>query len=430
MAAPCEIGLFGPDAQVVARFANQSKPVSQPASSTREIAARRRVGWRACATRACRARSALRSIGDVRSRDAATQRTGPAVVETAIPCHESTVLARRPRPLEIGDVRPATMTKAALEHPLFKDNTRLQSCLHHDKDHVQFGDVGDFVFAIQMALMTVDRLAIDPVEVQGRSFGDSTRKAVVKYKDKRKIINFSYEQGVDPIVGKMTIERLDDDLLGRKHTSNPLTDPGEPARIAAVLNRERPAVTRIVDRSIALLRELRDAIARRNEEPGTLLQFEAKNPLVMDALRRFCGMSFREDSGVVEDLLQQYEAFKFKLPNLASDQKAIDFSNFLIRFPANVEVTPDGPTFPPAISDAPNGMFFTPRYRDVDSTEPPLFRGMVPAILELMQLHEMGHFYFGFADGDPRGKSFAVSKRFAQTYEFFSKQAVFHLMAP
>ena len=75
-------------------------------------------------------------------------------------------------------------------------------------------------------------------------------------------------------------------------------------------------------------------------------------------------------------------------------------------------------------------MFFTPRYRDVDVNEKPQFQGMAPAILELIQLHEMGHFYFGFDDGNPVGRPFFVTKRFAQTYEFFSKQAVFRIRAP
>jgi len=321
------------------------------------------------------------------------------------------------------------MTKPTLEHPLFKDIKRLQDCLHNDKDHVEFGDVGDFVFAIQMALMTLDHAAIDPGELQGKSFKGSTRTAVVNYKNKRKIINFSYEQKVDPIVGKMTIERLDDDLLGRKHPINPLTDPGEAARINAVVVRERPAVPRIIDRSIAILEQLLDAIKVSNEEPGKLLQFEASNPLVMDALRRFCGMGIRPDSGIVSELLGQYRAFKGKAPNLGRDQKPINFPDLVKNFPANVDVTPNGPSFPPAITDPGNAMFFTPRYRDVDSTEQPLFQGMVPAVLELIQLHEMGHFYFGFADGDPRGKPLFVTKRFAQTYEFFSRQAVFRFRA-
>src|SRR5262249_53781497 len=158
------------------------------------------------------------------------------------------------------------------------------------------------------------------------------------------------------IVGKMTIERLDNDLLGRKHTSDPYSDPGEKARIQALINRERPAVTRIVGKSIALLRQLLQAIT--SEDPGTLVEFEANNILVMDALRRFCGMGLRPDAALIEELIGQYEAFASKLPSLASDQKPIDFPGMLTRFPSNLEPAPDGPTFPPAITDRPDGMFF------------------------------------------------------------------------
>ena len=324
------------------------------------------------------------------------------------------------------------MTKAALEHPLLKVHPRLQNCLRSDPDHVKFGDKGDYVVAIQLALMTVDGADIDPIELKDKTFGVSTRQAVVTYKSnpKRKIINFLYEQSVDPIVGKMTIEKLDDDLLGRKASVDPMIDPNEPTRIAQVLARERPGVARIIDRTIALLTELRDALALREEEPGKLMQFELASPMMMDALRRFCGMGFLEDRNLVKTLLGQYIAFKTQLPNLPRDQKGLTFSAFVAKFPDNLTIKPDGPDFPPAVTDFDEGMFFSPRYRDIDMTQTPLFRGLAPAILELIQLHEMGHFYFRFADGDPRGKPFQISRNFAQTYEFFTRQAVFRLPVP
>lgn len=321
------------------------------------------------------------------------------------------------------------MTKSELEHPLLKEIPRLQGCLLNDRDQVQFGDSGDFVFAIQMALMTIDHAEIEPTELQAQSFRGSTRAGVLAYKRARKIVTVDEERRIDATVGKMTIERLDDDLLGRKHPTNPLTDPDEPSRIGAVLTRERPAVPRIIDRSIAILEQLRDAIRLANEEPGKLLQFEAANPLVMDALRRFCGMGVRPDAGLVGELLEQYQAFRAKAPNLARDQKPIDFTDFVKNFPANINPSPNGPNFPPAISNSGKAMFFTPRYRDLDASAQPLFQGMIPPVLELIQLHEMGHFYFGFDDGDPRGRPFFVSRRFAQTYEFFSRQAVFRISA-
>src|SRR4051794_162811 len=322
------------------------------------------------------------------------------------------------------------MTKPALEHPLLREHARLRSCLAVDKDHVQLGDIGDFVVAIQKTLMTLDHADIAPDELKGKSFGTSTRDAVLAYKRSRKIINLAYQNAADAVVGRMTIERLDNELMGHKNTSNPLVDPGEPARIQAVLNRERPAVSRIVDRTLALLQELLAAVELRNEEPGRLANFQLFNPLLIDALHRFCGMPFSLEASVIRILIDQYQSFRAKLPRLSLDQKPIDFTSLLLNFSGNVSQTPDGPSFPPAISDAPNAMFFTPRYRDFDSTAQPLFQGLSPAILQLIQLHEMGHFYFRFDDGDPRGKPFQVSKRFAQTYEFISRQAIFRITAP
>ena len=185
------------------------------------------------------------------------------------------------------------MAKPALEHPLFKDDGRLQNCLRFDKDHVQFGDIGDFVFKIQLALITIDHLSIDPEELKKKAFLTTTRNAVKKYKEKRKVINFSYERAVDAIVGKMTIEQLDNDLLGRaRTTTDPLTDPGEPARIQAVLDRERPGMQRIIDRSISLLRELRDAVQLRNEEPANCYNSKRVTRLSRMVCAGFVGWGF------------------------------------------------------------------------------------------------------------------------------------------
>ena len=98
----------------------------------------------------------------------------------------------------------------SLQSELFKGDQRLEACLHVDASHVTPGTVGEFVTKIQKALFILDGAVIDPSE-QGR-YGPSTANAVLTYKKKRKIINYSYQTQADNIVGKMTIASLDNEL--------------------------------------------------------------------------------------------------------------------------------------------------------------------------------------------------------------------------
>jgi hypothetical protein len=72
---------------------------------------------------------------------------------------------------------------------------------------------GIHVSKIQRALMQLDGTKIDKNELDLGSYSDSTVSAVLRYKDKRKIINRSYQNSVDPIVGIMTMASLDKEIL-------------------------------------------------------------------------------------------------------------------------------------------------------------------------------------------------------------------------
>src|SRR5262245_4255048 len=100
----------------------------------------------------------------------------------------------------------------ALTSRFFRENKRLQSCLIDHSAHVTRGSVGEHVGLIQEALEMIDGLVIDAGERAERRYGDSTAAAVLAYKRKRTIINKSYQQSEDDIVGKMTIESLDKEL--------------------------------------------------------------------------------------------------------------------------------------------------------------------------------------------------------------------------
>ncbi len=97
----------------------------------------------------------------------------------------------------------------------FKGDPRLEACLVSNPAHVRLGDSGVYVAKIQRALIQLDQLTIAEIELRQRFYGPSTAAAVLKYKQKRHIINFSYETVEDDIVGKMTIKSMDDELLRR-----------------------------------------------------------------------------------------------------------------------------------------------------------------------------------------------------------------------
>jgi len=95
---------------------------------------------------------------------------------------------------------------------LMRDDPDLQACLVNDAAHLTIGAQGQHVARVQMALFAVDWLVIDKSETRSQSYGPSTAAAVLSFKRKRGIINFSYQQTADNIVGKMTIARLDSEM--------------------------------------------------------------------------------------------------------------------------------------------------------------------------------------------------------------------------
>lgn len=85
--------------------------------------------------------------------------------------------------------------------------------------------------------MTTDSIASS--EFLGGIYGPTTAAAVQSYKDKRGIINFSYQKAADNIVGKMTIAALDQELEA-DIPSRLLCAPTEGPRIDTLLISLRP----------------------------------------------------------------------------------------------------------------------------------------------------------------------------------------------
>jgi hypothetical protein len=116
----------------------------------------------------------------------------------------------------------------ALRSITLKDDAALQACLVKDAAHVVQGAKGAHA-KLHKALLVLDQAAIDAGELRSRSYGPTTAAAVLAYKQKRRIINFAYQKTADNIVGKMTIARLDEELLEAEQsaTSNVVCRGGE-----------------------------------------------------------------------------------------------------------------------------------------------------------------------------------------------------------
>jgi peptidoglycan hydrolase-like protein with peptidoglycan-binding domain len=100
-----------------------------------------------------------------------------------------------------------------LSSSFFRGDAKLEACLVSDPAHVTPGATGDHVRKIQLALHLLNESRIDASELAARRYGPTTAAAVLAYKRKRQIINFSYQTTADNIVGKMTIASLDKEML-------------------------------------------------------------------------------------------------------------------------------------------------------------------------------------------------------------------------
>jgi hypothetical protein len=100
-----------------------------------------------------------------------------------------------------------------LKSRIFKGDPVFEACLVRDAAHLLSGAVGKHVTKIHTALFRLDNLTIVDDEREARRYGPSTGAAVLAYKKKRKIINRSYQNDADSIIGKMTIASLDEEMF-------------------------------------------------------------------------------------------------------------------------------------------------------------------------------------------------------------------------
>src|ERR1700722_1170450 len=100
-----------------------------------------------------------------------------------------------------------------LESEIFKSVPELEACLSLNAAHVVPGARGEHLAKIQQALVILGVGVIGPAEIKSGFYGETTSAAVLAYKTRRHIINTSYQQAPDNIVGIMTIRALDKEMF-------------------------------------------------------------------------------------------------------------------------------------------------------------------------------------------------------------------------
>ena len=112
----------------------------------------------------------------------------------------------------------------ALKSRLFAGDPKLEACLVQDSAHLTIGARGDHVTKVQAVVTFLDGSSISDGELEAKLYGPSTAAAVQAYKAARNIIATERQSKADAIVGKMTIQALDDELCAAQ------TDPDPPGQ--------------------------------------------------------------------------------------------------------------------------------------------------------------------------------------------------------
>jgi hypothetical protein len=323
---------------------------------------------------------------------------------------------------------------ATLQSGLFAGDATLQRAADIDSGHIVPGAIGDHVAKIQTALLFLTTSSIENTEFLEGRYGTTTADAVLDYKEEREIINPTYQKTADNIVGRMTMARLDKDLT-ESQLATLMFDLGERARIEGLLPFLRPGVLRMVNTTLNSLVECKEAFELSIINPMESLRLHRKNALTIDGLKRFFSVDGNNQSRFLPRIITNYQGYRTVFPRLPGNQRGINYVDFLKRFRRNL-VRPEkkfllGGAFvenlPIAISSQSNGaMFFTPLYRLFNPIEPIQIRGRAVESLTGIQVHEMGHFYFNFVDGDPRGKGPEVGLRTTGSYDIVARQATFN----
>jgi peptidoglycan hydrolase-like protein with peptidoglycan-binding domain len=153
----------------------------------------------------------------------------------------------------------------ALQSRLLRGDPKLEAAAISDPAHIVPGTRGEQVRKIQLALIQLERANIQPDGI----YAPSTSAAVLLYKQRRNIVNRSYQTTADNIVGKMTIASLDEELLGAELKPISLIAVHPKPRIALSRPKFAVPVFGIVGSSQANIPGLRPVPVRPFQAPGS-----------------------------------------------------------------------------------------------------------------------------------------------------------------
>jgi peptidoglycan hydrolase-like protein with peptidoglycan-binding domain len=197
-------------------------------------------------------------------------------------------------------------SRMALRSELFtKDpavKARLEACAARNSEHILFGAKGDHVSAIQAALFIIlPGLQLPDEELSDKAtgkgfYGPQTAAAVRRYKQNHKppIINKSYQSAPDDIVGIMTIQFLDDDLVGKQPGPPPPPPPVPPPTNQEIIDKAFDRSRKSLPPVLGRLQNLANAINAANQLDGLQKIIAIQN----------LGRIFARDIAVIADKLK------------------------------------------------------------------------------------------------------------------------------
>lgn len=234
----------------------------------------------------------------------------------------------------------------ALQSKSFGGDSRLEAAAVSDPAHILRGASGEHVSKVQRALMQLfDEANIERAELSDAKYGETTEKTVKAYKSRKgkEVINHTYQQSPDSIVGKMTMAKIDGELV-EKEKDDPdyfFFKDDQKALVKDDIARAKVMVANVVARL-----RLVGGIGKDGGlviMPRNYLYYETK----LKILNVFHINSFREDdlpapADVVQRLTREFSGFK-GLPEQAGDiSDQLGFSILLENY-ANLQASLDRP---------------------------------------------------------------------------------------
>lgn len=212
----------------------------------------------------------------------------------------------------------------ALQSKLFRADAKLEAALVSDPAHIAQGAFGSHVAKIQQALNMLDGAVLNP----DGQYGPATASAVLAYKQKRNIINSSYQKQADNIVGKMTMAALDAEMLEKEREPEPEPDRNQ---ITATL-KSGPASFAITQR-----------VGAPVPPPTFTVPKAVRPPVTSSPNKQFRFSEFVPQADFLDLLIEVKKGGRVFWVGAAVPKKTTDFSRAQLFFtPSTVKPVPGG----------------------------------------------------------------------------------------